>query len=503
MSTRRRRTRGPEGSMLARVAALMAGVLLVSGAAVLTWWGERVPAAPEPPVRALQVPAPAADTVYACPAAPTNTLGAVDLRPAAATTSIALLGDARSAVYGGRELDPATPLRTDTAEGGILTVHPGSAISASATGLVTTLTEAGDLRGLTAAPCAPDGAVSWIVGGSSAVGSSAELRLTNPGATTVTATVSLYGSTGPVSLPSGGIVAVPAGQTVGVLLESAAADPRLALSVTSEGGTLIPALVTESLDGETPAGTEVLTAGAAPGTDLTVPGVVLVDPTAQGQSADAAGAVSSDAPAVRIVNPGDQAATVSLSMLGPEGEAQLSGASGVVVDPGAVFDISLAGVGPGAYGVHVTSDRAVGAAVRLVRSGGEYPARSGSLAHDVGWIQAQDSQATVSGALTLPAGGMTSALTISNSGAAAAAVAIAAADGSWSQEVSVPAGSTVAPELPAGVSALTLRGTQGVSVAAAAVVTAEVGGDVPGTLIAVVPPVSDAAVAGALSLLPR
>ena len=97
--------------MLARVAALMAGVLLVSGVAALTWWGERVPAAPEPRVRALQVPAPAADTVYACPAAPANTLGAVDLRPAAATTSITLLGDARSAVYGGRELDPSTPLR--------------------------------------------------------------------------------------------------------------------------------------------------------------------------------------------------------------------------------------------------------------------------------------------------------------------------------------------------------------------------------------------------------
>ena len=503
MSTRRRRTRGPVRPMLARVAALMAGVLLVSGAAALTWWGERVPAAPEPLVRALQVPAPAADTVYACPAAPANTLGAVDLRPAAATTSITLLGDARSALYGGRELDPSTPLRVDSAEGGILTVHPGSAISASATGLVTTLTEAGDLRGLTAAPCAPDGAVSWIVGGSSAVGSSAELRLTNPGATTVTATVALYGSTGPISLPSGGIVAVPAGQTVGVLLESAAADPRLALSVTSEGGTLIPALATESLDGETPAGAEVLTAGAAPGTDLTVPGVVLVDPAKQGQSADAAGAVSSDVPAVRIVNPGDQAATVSLSMLGPEGESQLAGASGVVVDPGAVFDISLAGVSPGSYGVHVTSDRAVGAAVRLVRSGGEYPARSGALVHDVGWIQAQDSQATVSGALTLPAGGMTSVLTISNSGTAAAAIAIAAVDGSWSQEVGVPAGSTVAPELPAGVSALTLRSAEGASVTAAAVVTAEVGGDVPGTLIAVVPPVSDAAVADALSLLPR
>jgi len=47
MSTRRRRTRGPGRPMLARVAALMAGVLLVSGAAALTWWGERVPAAPD------------------------------------------------------------------------------------------------------------------------------------------------------------------------------------------------------------------------------------------------------------------------------------------------------------------------------------------------------------------------------------------------------------------------------------------------------------------------
>ena len=124
---------------------------------------------------------------------------------------------------------------------------------------------------------------------------------------------------------------MPAGQTVGVLLESAAADPRLALSMTSERNTLIPALVTESLDDETPAGTEVLTAGAAPGTDLTVPGVVLVDPAEQGQSADAAGAVSSDVPAVRVVNPGDQAATVSLSMLGPEGEEQLAGAKSLIM----------------------------------------------------------------------------------------------------------------------------------------------------------------------------
>ena len=63
------------------------------------------------------------------------------------------------------------------------------------------------------ASCAPPSAVSWIVGGSAAVGSSAELRLTNPGSTSVTAHVTLLGSTGELSLPSGGAVSVPAGET--------------------------------------------------------------------------------------------------------------------------------------------------------------------------------------------------------------------------------------------------------------------------------------------------
>ena len=52
-------------------------------------------------------------------------------------------------------------------------------------GQAPTLTADGDLRGLTAAPCTPPKAISWIVGGSTALGSSAELRLTNPGTTTV------------------------------------------------------------------------------------------------------------------------------------------------------------------------------------------------------------------------------------------------------------------------------------------------------------------------------
>ena len=82
---------------------------------------------------------------------------------------------------------------------------------ANAVGAVTTLTKSGDLRGLTAAPCTQPSAMSWIVGGSIAAGSSAELRLVNPGVTPATAKVTLYGSIGRLSLPSNGEITVPAG----------------------------------------------------------------------------------------------------------------------------------------------------------------------------------------------------------------------------------------------------------------------------------------------------
>ena len=125
----------------------------------------------------------------------------------------------------------------------------------------------------------------------------------------------------------------------------------------ADGGTIVPVLVTESLDGETPAGTEVLTRGAAPSTSLSVPGVVLVEPENQGERSDAqTSAVSAQSPAVRVVNPGTEAATVSVSLLGAAGQEALPGAEQVVIDPGAVFDISLGGVAPGHYAVRVTSD---------------------------------------------------------------------------------------------------------------------------------------------------
>ncbi|WP_454925533.1 DUF5719 family protein, partial [Actinomyces gerencseriae] len=308
--------------VLRRSATLIASVVLVVGLAGLMWLGGRVPAHRSADVTAVSVPAPAGEIVYACHAAPNNTLGAISVGRTTATTTLSSLEEGAGLTYKGEAL--SKPVTTfSEATGGVLTVDPAGRRPMGAVGATTTLSADGDLRGLTAAPCTPPAAISWIVGGSTALGSSAELRLTNPGTTSVTATVRLYGSVGEIPLPSGGQVVVPPGKTMGVLLEAAGNDPRLALSIESVGGTLVSALATESLDGETAAGTEIMTAGAAPAAELTIPGVVLVDAADQGErTLDAAADApdSSDVPAVRLVNPGSEPATASISMIGPDAD---------------------------------------------------------------------------------------------------------------------------------------------------------------------------------------
>lgn len=508
-TTGTRRHRRSLGRTVARGVGVLTSLALAAAVGGVTWWGHAAPTTPTPQLQALSLAQPGGPTTYVCPHAPTNTLRGTDVGAMESTTAIVPAkgaGSAESATYAGRSIPTDTATSMSTAEGGILTLAPADGRVANAVGAVTTLTKSGDLRGLTAAPCTQPSAMSWIVGGSIAAGSSAELRLVNPGVTPATAKVTLYGSIGRLSLPSNGEITVPAGGSSSLALETKGSqDPRIAVSVEADGGSVVPTLVTESLDGETPAGTDVLTPGAAPATDLVIPGVEIIEPAAQGEVPDAkTGADSSDTPAVRIVNPGADPATVSVTMLGKDGARPLSGAQSVTIDAGSVFDIQLAGVPAGTYGVQVTSSAPVGAAARLVRSGGEYPARSKALVHDQAWAQAALPGAADSGLLAVPrAASLSSAVTVANSGETTS-VTLSSLDGSWKQDVKVAKGASVVVEVPAEVSALRLNaagqesssGTSRTSsgLAAAAIVTALAGGDLAGTLISTVPAQPDATV---------
>lgn len=481
--------------VLTRTAALAWAAVLVTGVVALTVWGLRTPT-PAAGVTAVAVPAPARDTVQVCQLAPTNSIGGIDLVDATASTVITPTHAGAALTYDGTDLDDTEPTTLTSADGGLLVNGPVDGTTTSAVGVVTTVTTGGDLRGLTASACAQSTAVAWIVGGAADPGSSAQLRLTNPGTTPVTASVTVYGSVGRLSLPSNGQVTVAPGETRAVLLETAAgSDPRLAVSIEADGGTLAAALASEELDGETPAGVDIITPGAAPSTDLVVPGVVLVDPADQGQSEGLDGATSSDSPKVRVVNPSDQTATVKVSTVGPGGEEALSGATDLTVDPGAVFDVSLDGVPAGSYGVHITSDIPVAGAVQLVRSAGEYPEASGALVHDQAWAQATAVGTSQAGQLAVPrGGGLTSTVVLTNASDSTVSITVTSADGSWTQDVEVPAHRTVEVDVPDDVTAVTLGGAGALSgqVGAATVVTAEATGEVAGTLISVIAAQGDA-----------
>ena len=510
-SSRRRRTRAGRrsrtvGQSIVRGIGILTSVALAGAVGGVTWWGYTAPRTPTPQLEALRLTEPRAATTYVCPHAPTNTLRGTDVGAVESTTTIVPADGAesiQSATYAGKSIPVDAATSMNAAEGGILSLAPTGGRVANAVGSVATVTKSGDLRGLTTAPCAQPGAMSWIVGGSIAAGSSAELRLTNPGATPATVKVNLYGSIGRLSLPSNGEVTVPAGGSSSLVLETKGSqDPRIAVSIEADGGSVVPTLVTESLDGETPAGTDVITPGAAPATDLVVPGVEIVEPATQGEVPDAkTGADSSDTPAVRIVNPGQAPATVSVTMLGKDGAHPLAGAQSVTIDAGSVFDIQLAGVAAGTYGVQVTSSTPVGAAVRMVRSGGEYPARSKALVHDQAWAQAALPGAADSGLLAVPrAASLTSSVTVANSGPATS-LTLSSLDGSWSQDVTVAKGSAVVVEVPAKVAAVRLSAAGSSSgqsrtpsgLAAATVVTAQAGGQLAGTLISTVSAQPDAA----------
>ena len=193
-ATGTRRHRRSLGRTVARGVGVLTSLALAAAVGGVTWWGHAAPTTPTPQLQALSLAQPGGPTTYVCPHAPTNTLRGTDVGAMESTTAIVPAkgaGSAESATYAGRSIPTDTATSMSTAEGGILTLAPADGRVANAVGAVTTLTKSGDLRGLTAAPCTQPSAMSWIVGGSIAAGSSAELRLVNPGVTPATAKVTL------------------------------------------------------------------------------------------------------------------------------------------------------------------------------------------------------------------------------------------------------------------------------------------------------------------------
>lgn len=384
-------TPAPRRRLARRALTAVSGAALLAAAAGAALAGETWPVQEEP-VPPAAVPVAPTTVAQVCPGPPRlatavagEDLGYDEFDPAGSGTSSALdvvvLGpdggapgaarlralveDAEDADVG-RSGEARLERVEDLAQAVALEADPVDGALPLLTGTSVALTEAGDLRGLTATPCQTPATSAWLVGGSTEPGDSAQLVLSNTGATPATVTLTGWASTGPLDLSAAGSVLVPPGGQQVVLLEALATDPRVAVHVTAAGGEVTAVVQDSRLRGLVAGGTDLVVPSAAPAERVVVPGVALGSTSGE----------ETDAPAVRIVNPGSEPVTAGLELLGPDGVERVPGADELVVDPGAVVDVSLTGLPDGTWTAVVTGDAPLTAAAvstTVGQAGETYP----------------------------------------------------------------------------------------------------------------------------------
>jgi len=360
---------------------LSAAALLAATGAVVVAADAAPPSAPAavfPP--AVDVPAGTVDHVCTGPAELTTGEGMSvdpevdpsDVEPSTLTRTITVPrgdADAPEAEYTptggtGEDLtvtgDVRTLAVTDPDAPGVLTAAPVDDLAALAAGATLTRTNAGDLRGLSAAACQQPASTTWLVGGGTDLGQSSRLVLTNSGDTPATVSARMLTSIGAVDAARLSEIVVAPHSSEEVLLEGVSeGNPEIALRVDADGGEVTATVQDLQLDGLVSAGIDRVTGSAPPALHLTIPGVALTE-------SDIDDEVASE---LRLVNPGEEEATASVRLLGPDGPVEVPGAQDVVLDPGAVLDLTLAGIEPGTYAVDVTSDQPITGGVALARIG--------------------------------------------------------------------------------------------------------------------------------------
>ena len=387
------------GSLVGRSAWALAVTALVAGAVA---YPQTLPVVAADPVPPLLVDVPAGSTALVCPGTvrlPTEPEAGEDVAydPAFDTAPVESLASLGVLTARPSRAAPASRVQVESVGGDVLAeLSPGPAASggglddadapvvlrAGATGELPAwlagsaqaITTDGDLQGLAAASCQYPGAESWLVGGSTALGSSARLSLLNPGVTAASVTVRVWGPTGPVELAGAEYLVPPHSERV-VLLEGVAAEQRrIVVQITASGGAVAAYLQDSLLRGFVSAGIDQVVAGQGPATRQVVP-----------LSVTASAADSLDVAVLRLLAPGDSPGTVGVDFLGPDGPVELPGTARIAIEAGAVLDVPLGGLPAGDYVAVVDADVPIVAGAMLTRGAGVGDTGSPAAPMDRAW----------------------------------------------------------------------------------------------------------------------
>ncbi|MDR0481886.1 MAG: DUF5719 family protein [Cellulomonadaceae bacterium] len=247
-------------------------------------------------------------------------------------------------------------------------------------GVTSSVTPTGDLRGLAAGSCSLPSTEQWLVAGNTEPGNTALLTVTNPSSGAATVTLRAFGGAGPLALGSGGVMVVGPGESSQVRLEAIApGERRLAVSVQSEGARVDASMQVQMRESLVPRGTDTVESSVL-ARSVVVTGIVSTGHAIEDPAA----------PALRLLNPGDDATEATLRVFGPAGEVTLRGLETVALEPGVVTDVLLGGLEAGRFSVLAESDAPLAAAGMYQRTG--EPAKDAVVTGkpvDVSWIAGQ------------------------------------------------------------------------------------------------------------------
>ncbi|MCU1411454.1 MAG: hypothetical protein JWR04_2161 [Rhodoglobus sp.] len=316
----------------------------------------------------------------------------------------------------------------------------GATESALVSGAQAELVNEGDFVGLAAADCAVANGDSWLAGGSTEVGRTTLLSLTNPSEVAATVNLELFGENGPIIAPgTSGIIVPPNGQRV---LSLAGFQPDVVspvVHVKSTGGQVSATLQQATVRTLVPGGLDIISSVSELAASTVIPGVLVTDLDAV-QALRKGGDPQFDdvETMVRVFAPGE--GTVSLTVtVTPENGAETGTSFQVDVDAGRVTDVPIQQLATGSYTIGITSTAPVVASARVTSAVGQ--------ATDFAWFTGAS---RLSGAAQVTAApGPSPVLHLANPTTSDAEVVVAAAGGA-SRTVTVPAGASGLLALEAG-----------------------------------------------------
>ncbi|WBU37797.1 DUF5719 family protein [Homoserinibacter sp. YIM 151385] len=234
--------------------------------------------------------------------------------------------------------------------------------------------ESSDIDGLAASACGEPTSSAWIAAGATTVGRTSLLVLDNPTEVEATVDLRIWGEAGEVSAAGlRGIVVAPGDRRVLPLAGFARDVASPVLHVQASGGQVVPVLQQSTLRAVDPGGLEVTGESTAPATEQVIPGIAVaaVESTQRALGRDGYDDLET---VVRIGVPGDEDATVQLSVLPVEGSDGVVGdgegggaggsASQIEVRAGTTLDVPLEELGSGRYTVALSSDQPIVAGAR-------------------------------------------------------------------------------------------------------------------------------------------